>query len=123
MHSSAAPADQCLQCGKSRAEVRDPLNSPCATASGYEVMEALHEWLRHHWRDWSDRELRGHGVHPEAFARHRRTDIYSFEYLACDDSTSGHNVAADDYPEFGIEAGQCWKCGVTPAGWSSAGIA
>lgn len=105
--------DCCLQCGKSRAQVKDYLDSPCATASGYEVVEGLDDWPRHHWRDWSDRELAGFMVLPEAFHKYRRASFYDFEWVDCADSVHGHWPAK--------EAGEWWaknecvRCGLKDA--------
>lgn len=73
------PEDVCLQCGQSRVEVK--VNGTfCATVTGYEVIETLDDWDRHHWRDWSDAELRRHGIDPSLWEQHRRTDIYDLEW-------------------------------------------
>lgn len=75
------PRDECLQCGQSRAQVK--ANGPyCATVTGYEYVETLDEWDRHHWRDWSDAELKRHGLLPEQYDEHRRTNIYDLEFPA-----------------------------------------
>lgn len=78
----SVPKDTCLQCGKTREEAKDYWNQPCATATGYEVIEGLDEWDRHHWRDWSDTELKRHGLHPSLWDANRRTDIYNLEFPA-----------------------------------------
>lgn len=80
--SEPRSTDVCLQCGKTRAQVKEPYNSPCATATGYEVVEGLDDWDRHHWRDWSDAELARFGLTPSRFERNRRTDYYALEFEA-----------------------------------------
>ena len=75
------PKDTCLQCGQSREEVKRN-DTYCATVTGYEVVEGLDEWDRHHWRDWSDADLKRHGIHPSLWAEHRRTGIYDLEFPA-----------------------------------------
>lgn len=107
--------DECLQCGKSRAQVRDWFDSLCATAEGYETVETLDEWPRHHWSDWSDTELTRNGILPRAFEKHRRSSIYDLPYAACADTVRGHNPTVKSFPEFGIAKGQCWDCGQIPA--------
>lgn len=73
--------DTCLQCGQSRAEVKAN-DTYCATVTGYETIETLDEWDRHHWRDWSDAELKRHGLDPSKWNAHRRTGIYDLEWPA-----------------------------------------
>lgn len=73
--------DTCLQCGQTRAEVKAN-NTYCATVTGYEVVETLDEWDRHHWRDWSDKELERHGLDPSMWDANRRTGIYDLEWPA-----------------------------------------
>lgn len=107
--------DCCLQCGKSREHVKDYFNSACATETGYECIEGLDEWPKHHWRDWSDKQLAAIGVLPEAFDRHRRDSIYDLEYVVCDDTVRGHTPAsATTNPEWGYKPGQCMGCGFIP---------
>lgn len=71
----SVPKDTCLQCGQTRAQVRQEGTS-CGTTEGYEVVEMLDEWARHHWRDWSDAELKAQGIHPSLWEENRRTDFY-----------------------------------------------
>lgn len=78
----ARPRDVCLQCGKTRTEVKDRYNFPCATATYGEYVEGLDDWPRHHWRDWSDAELKRHGLTESRFEDNRRTDIYDLEFPA-----------------------------------------
>lgn len=103
--------DRCLQCGKSRTEVKDRYNSPCATATYGETIEGLDDWERHHWRDWSDTELAGNGILPDFFDQHRRDDIYALPYAPCLHTTSGHTVIRESDTEWGQTAGDCWDCG------------
>lgn len=114
MTATQSRADTCLQCGKTRAEVRDPYDWPCATATGYEVVETLDEWDRHHWRDWSDKELENAGILPEFFDEHRRDNVYELPYAPCDHHVRGHNFPSENvyFGEFLVEAkGQCRDCG------------
>lgn len=106
--------DVCLQCSKTRAETRDPFNAICATASGYEVVETLDEWDRHHWRDWSDSELSYYGILPEYYEEHRRDVIYDLPYAPCEHTERGHNIPTDDVYIGGWlmhEADRCIDCG------------
>ncbi|MCQ1951601.1 hypothetical protein NNX28_16915 [Arthrobacter sp. zg-Y859] len=108
--SAGMAEDTCLQCEQSRAEVKEN-ETFCGIEDGYEHRELVAEWPRHHWRDWSDRELDQAGIKPEARKKHRRTSISSLPYVACDDRIRGHNRLAKASPEFDIKAGQCWDCG------------
>src|SRR5690606_22983548 len=111
---SAVPKDRCLQCGKSREQVKNYFDSPCATASGYEVVEGLDDWERHHWRDWSDAELRRSGIKPEFFNEHRRDDWYDLPYAPCEHTGRGHSFPErDEYFEKWLmeERGVCRACG------------
>lgn len=69
---------RCLQCGQTREEVKK-YGTFCATLSGYEAVEGQDEWDRHHWRDWSNAELKRFGIHPSLWEANRRTGIYSLE--------------------------------------------
>lgn len=73
--------DTCLQCGQTREEVKRE-GTFCATITGYEVIETKDEWERHHWRDWSDAELKAQGIHPSLWDANRRADIYDLEWDA-----------------------------------------
>lgn len=110
MSHKQVAADVCLQCGKSRTAVKDRYNSPCATATGYEVVETQDDWDRHHWRDWSDAELRAQGVHESLWASNRRTDFYSFEYVWRESECirKGHVVLPYD-ADFSVP-GRCDRC-------------
>lgn len=79
--SEQVPENTCLQCDKTREEVKDYFNSPCATATGYEVVETLDEWDRHHWRDWSAMELNRMGIHASFYENNKRTNIYDLEFV------------------------------------------
>lgn len=108
------PKDVCLQCGKSREEVKKPFNWPCATESGYEVIETLDEWDRHHWRDWSDNDLGAAGILPEFYDEHRRDNIYTLPYAECEHHVRGHVFPSEDsyYREFLVESkNECRNCG------------
>ena len=92
------PVDNCLQCGQTRAEVKAN-DTFCATVTGYEVIETNDEWERHHWRDWSDAELRRHGIEPSLWNAHRRTDIYGLEFPFRESICirEGHSEPVPDY--------------------------
>lgn len=114
MSDRSVSVDRCLQCGKSRIEVKDPYNFPCATATGYEVVETLDEWERHHWRDWSDSELKTAGILPEFYDQHRRDSFYDLQYVECEHHVQGHRFPAEDvYLEKWIveRKGVCTFCG------------
>lgn len=113
MSESQLPKDHCLQCGKSREQVRDYFDRPCATATGYETVETLDEWERHHWRDWSDRELDAAGILPEFYDQHRRDDVYALQYAPCEHQKAGHMYPRDSDPEVGLHVDQCLQCGHT----------
>lgn len=111
---SDVPRDRCLQCGKSRRQARDPYDRICATATGYEVVEMLDEWDRHHWRDWSDTELAQVGILPEFYDEHRRDSWYDLPYAPCEHTSSGHRLPAEDVRIGGYlmwAKGQCVHCG------------
>lgn len=105
------PKDTCLQCGQSREEVRAN-DTYCATVSGYEYEEVDAEWDRHHWRDWSDAELRGY-ILPEFFEQHRRDSMQDLGYAPCDHTERGHMYPERDDPEWGLKVDQCMECGHT----------
>lgn len=102
--------DVCLQCEQSRAEVKAN-KTFCGLVEGYEYQELVAEWDRHHWRDWSDKELAGMGVLPEAFDKHRRTTATAMPWIPCGDRVWGHSPAKATYEEYGLTAGQCTDCG------------
>ncbi|MSS84512.1 hypothetical protein FYJ24_06985 [Actinomycetaceae bacterium WB03_NA08] len=77
----SVPVGTCLQCDQSRETVKSE-KTYCATVTGYECVETQDEWPRHHWRDWSDKELSGAGLHPSLWDQHRRTNIYDLEWPA-----------------------------------------
>lgn len=108
--SAGMAEDTCLQCEQSRAEVKRN-ETFCGIEGGYEYIEIEAEWPRHHWRDWSDRDLDRAGIKPEAREKYRRATISSLPYAACEDRICGHNRHAKADSEFGIKAGQCWDCG------------
>lgn len=70
----------CLQCHESKESVKANKYF-CATVSGYEYREVDQEWDKHHWRDWSDAELRSFGIHPDLWDANRRTDHDSLQYV------------------------------------------
>ena len=111
MSEIQVPVSQCLQCGKSREQVKDYYDRPCATATGYETVETLDEWDRHHWRDWSDRELEAAGIVPEFYDQHRRDDFYALPYAPCEHQTQGHTYPTETDPDMGLRPDQCLGCG------------
>lgn len=108
---SQVPIDTCLQCGKTREEVKDYYNSPCATASYGETVEGLDDWDRHHWRDWSNKTLLAIGIFPEYFAEYRREDYYALPYAACEHTKRGHAYPLKDDAEWGLSVNECLDCG------------
>lgn len=110
----AESTDTCLQCGETRAWAKVP-GRTCGIESGYEYRELEHEWPRHRWVSWTDKELSSFGVKPEAFEKHRRTDSLTFRWIGCEDTVRGHHPATEDcVPEFANEIGQCITCGQYP---------
>ncbi len=109
----SASADTCLQCGKSREQVKDYYDSPCATATYGETVEGLDDWDRHHWRDWSNKSLLAAGILPEHFEDHRRDDVYSLPYAPCEHTKWGHRYPEQDEPDFGFTTDRCVHCGET----------
>lgn len=117
------PADVCLQCGQTRAQVRAD-DAPCATEEGYEYREVRDEWPQHHWRDWSDKMLAAHRIKPGFFDVHRRDDIYALPYAPCEHTTDGHLPSASDEwwddehrddPRYLMRRkGECIRCGASP---------
>lgn len=106
-----AETETCLHCGETRAWAKVP-GRICGIESGYEYRKLEHEWPRHRWANWTDKELDYMGVKPEAFEKHRRTDALTFQWIACDDTVRGHHPAtADCVPDFASEIGQCIACG------------
>lgn len=108
--SAELSQDTCLQCEQTRAGVKRD-ETFCGIESGYEYIELEAEWPRHHWRNWSNRELDGAGIKPEARERYRRVPLSSLPYAACGDRIRGHNRIAKTDPELMFVAGQCWDCG------------
>lgn len=109
------PVDTCLQCEQSRAEVKAN-DTICGIEGGYEYVELVAEWDAHHWRDWSDKEMASSGVRPEFYDAYRRAPISYFEWIACEHSTFGHQIAEEDDPDYGINVGDCFRCGKTGKG-------
>lgn len=106
------PIGACLQCEQTPAQVREN-QTICGIEGGYEYIELEAEWPRHHWRDWSDVELRKSGIKPDAYESHRRTAATSLQYAPCDEQINGHRGAAEDSVEFGLRVDQCIFCGYT----------
>jgi hypothetical protein len=108
--SNGLPVDTCLQCEQSRAEVKAN-ETICGIEGGYEYVELVAEWPRHHWRDWSGKELPC--IKPDLRDQYRRARLVDIEYAPCGDTTFGHNIPKADDPEWGIKAGHCIDCGQT----------
>lgn len=102
------PVDTCLQCEQTREGVKRD-ETICGIEGGYEYRELEAEWPRHHWRDWSDRELKFY-LKPEAFDKYRRSPLSWLQYADCEDTLRGHNFSKEDLPEYGIKKGVCWEC-------------
>ena len=111
---NSEPVGTCLQCGQTREQVKAN-DTICGIEGGYEYVELVAEWPKHHWRDWSDKELDGAKIRPEFWDRYRRASVSYFEWTACEHSTFGHRIMDEDRDEYLIKAGQCIKCGKTPA--------
>lgn len=97
--------DTCLQCGRTREEVRWESTS-CGVTSDYDVFDLLDEWDRHHWRDWSDAELAAQGIHPSLWDANRRTGIYDLEWpaLASMCIENGHRYPNPWHPPMHLDA-------------------
>lgn len=112
---SGLPKDVCLQCGQSRAQVAHE-GTFCATVSGYETVETLDEWERHHWSDWSDSELAAWGIKPHMWDENRRTNIYDLEFPAsasyCEDHGHAFPTGTDDPSnmDYGLPTTLCLRC-------------
>lgn len=109
----ALPIDTCLQCEQSREEV-SVNETICGIEEGYEYRELVAEWPRHHWRDWSDAELRRGGIKPEFFDLYRREPISTLQYVACDHHERGHVFPKEDayFGEYLLnEKNVCMACG------------
>lgn len=102
---------ECLQCGQKRSKVRAE-GLYCATISAGLQPEVDQEWDRHRWVDLTDRELAKAGVRPEAYDKHRRTDISVLGWIDCEDKISGHKpVTEQDAAQYEwLTPGHCWFC-------------
>jgi hypothetical protein len=105
-------AVECLHCGQTRAGIKRD-DTICGIEGGYEYVELEEEWPRHRWADWSDRDLTGFGIIPEAFERHRRTPFMDMQYAGCVDTKRGHVYPGPDN-EWGDRADRCMGCGHVP---------
>ena len=108
----SVPVGCCLQCEQSREEVR--VNQTiCGIEEGYEYKELVVEWPRHHWRDWSDAELKQAGIKPDFFGEYRRWSALCFQYVACDHTERGHDFATEDIywgDTMAVPKGVCRLC-------------
>lgn len=107
------PIGTCLQCEQTREQVKR-YETICGIEEGYEYRELAYEWPKHHWRDWSDAELKRAGVKPEFYDLYRRDSISTLGYVACDHHERGHNFAKKDvYFDKWLmhEQGVCMDCG------------
>lgn len=111
---SGLDKDVCLQCEQSRAEVKAK-ETICGIVSGYEYQELEAEWPRHHWRDWSDKELERAWILPERYDEYRRVRLVDLQYADCEHTLSGHHYPKKDDPEWGLKVDQCIDCGKTKA--------
>lgn len=101
----SVPVGTCLQCHQSRKEVKAN-NTYCATVDYFG--ECQEEWERHHWRDWSDAELRQIRVLPEFMGLYRRTSIEDLQFVDCSHQGREHTPwDGDDGPPPYICVG-CW---------------
>ena len=108
--SAGRAENVCLQCGESRESVRAN-EYICATVSGYEYREVDQEWERHHWRDWSDAELRRLGITEWRWNRARRMLAADLEWerieSICD--REGHKEASGEFAA-DFPRGRCVRC-------------
>lgn len=98
---SDLPIGFCLQCEQSREEVKTH-QTICGIEDGYEYRELVAEWPRHHWRDWSDTELKAAGIKPAFFDEYRRRSASRLHYAACDHFERGH-----DFPSVDVYFDEC----------------
>lgn len=111
--SWGVPVGACLQCEQSREEVKAN-NTICGIEEVYEYRELVAEWPRHHWRDWSDAELKRAGIKPEFFGEHRRDSISQLPYAACEHLERGHDFPKEDiyWGDMIVHRkGVCQQCG------------
>lgn len=101
------PDDVCLQCATSRSAVKAE-GLICGIVEGYEYQELSMEWPRHHWRDWSDAELRRGQISEHRWNRVRRMSFHELDWerIASICDREGHKASSDEYyPE-----GRCVRC-------------
>ena len=75
------PTNVCLQCEESREAVKAE-KLFCGLVGGYEYREVYAEWDKHHWRDWTDAELKDAGLTPSRWNANRRTSVTDLEWPA-----------------------------------------
>ncbi|KQO98571.1 hypothetical protein [Leifsonia sp. Leaf264] len=100
------PEGTCLQCEQTRDEVRRE-HTICGIEGGYEYRELIEQWDRHHWRDWSDAELRTFGIREERWADIRRLILADLDWVAVEErcARDGHTPPDD------LDAsGRCATC-------------
>lgn len=100
------PVGTCLQCGETR-EVVKANQYICAIMSVGETNEIDHEFEKHRWADWKDKELTRFGIKPEHFDKYRRADPWTLQYANCDHRGHAHVEHEDDMlPAYICPA--CW---------------
>ena len=102
------PVGTCLQCEQTPAQIKRD-QTICGIEDGHEYLELVAEWPRHHWRDWSDKELST--IKPEHRDEYRRARLPDIQYAACEHTIYGHRPAKENDPEWGLSVGQCVDCG------------
>lgn len=115
-HRTETTVAKCLHCGETPESIRRKRIVVCGIMEGYETPELSVEFPRHRWVDWRDSELTRFGVKPDAFEKHRRTPVTTFQWIDCKDTVRGHHPA--DENDVGVMAdrvGQCIFCGKIPA--------
>lgn len=106
---------KCLQCDEDYYAVKAQ-KLPCEIWGGYEYYECEEQWTNHRWADWKDSELAHHGVHADAYEKHRRTNVLTLPYTPCEETIHGHTPATTfgDQLYAGVSLGTCIDCGKKP---------
>lgn len=104
------PVGTCLQCEQTREEVRRE-GTICGIEDGYEYRELVAEWPRHHWRDWSDAELRDISEHRRALLRRAPTGEVKWAEIESICDREGHRTPpVEDADELWCPPGRCVRC-------------